>query len=46
MCGLSKSYYSGFDGDRMWAALSIMATNMKKLLRDIDKNPELLLKFE
>ena len=46
MYGLSKSYYSGFDGDRMWAALAIMATNMRKLLRDIDRNPKLMLKFE
>ena len=29
MYGLSKSYYSGFDGDRIWAALAIMATNMR-----------------
>jgi transposase, IS5 family len=45
MYGLSKSYYSGFDGDRMWAALAIMATNMRKLLRDIDGNPKLMHKF-
>ncbi len=46
MYGLLKSYYSVFDGDRMWAALAIMATNMRRLLRDIDRNPKLMLKFE
>ncbi len=45
MYGLNKSYYKGFNGDRMWAALSIMATNIKKLLRDIDKNPKLMHRF-
>ena len=43
--GLLKSCYSGFDGDRMWAALAIMATNMRKLLRDIDGNLKLMLQF-
>ena len=36
-CGLNKSYYKGFEGDRMWAALGIMALNIRKLLRDILK---------
>jgi len=45
MCGLSKSYYKGFEGDRIWAALSIMALNMRKLIRDISKSPELILRF-
>jgi len=44
-CGLNKSYYKGYNGDRMWAALSIMALNIRKLLRDIVKIPELILKF-
>jgi|AntAceMinimDraft_16_1070373.scaffolds.fasta_scaffold39918_1 transposase len=45
MCGLNKSYYKGFDGDRMWATLGVMALNMRKLIRDISKNPELILRF-
>ena len=45
MYGLNKSYYNGYDGDKMWTCLSIMALNMKKLLRDIAKNPELILRF-
>ena len=45
MCGLNKSYYKGFDGDRMWAALGVMALNMRKLIRDINKSPELMLRF-
>jgi len=45
MYGLNKSYYKGYDGDKMWAALSVMALNMRKLIRDITKNPELMLRF-
>src|SRR5680860_514913 len=45
MYGLSKSYYKGYDGDKMWAALGVMALNIRKLLRDIAKNPELILRF-
>ena len=45
MCGLNKSYYKGFDGDRMWAALGVMALNVRKLIRDINKSPELMLRF-
>jgi len=43
--GLDKSYYKGFEGDRIWASLSVMALNMRKLIRDIDKSPELMLRF-
>jgi len=45
MYGLNKSYYKGYDGDKMWAALGVMALNIRKLLRDINKNPELILRF-
>jgi len=45
MCGLNKSYYKGFEGDKMWASLSIMALNIRKLLRDIAKSPDMILKF-
>jgi hypothetical protein len=44
-CGLNKSYYKGYNGDRMWLALSIVALNIRKLLRDIVKSPELILRF-
>ena len=45
MYGLNKSYYKGFEGDRMWAALGIRALNIRKLLRDIAKSPDLILRF-
>ena len=45
MYGLNKSYYKGYDGDKMWAALGVMALNIRKLIRDITKNPELILRF-
>jgi IS5 family transposase len=45
MYGLNKSYYKGYQGDKMWAALGIMALNIRKLLRDIAKSPELILRF-
>ena len=45
MYGLNKSYYKGYQGDKMWAALGVMALNIRKLLRDITKNPELILRF-
>ena len=45
MYGLNKSYYKGYEGDKIWASLGIMALNMRKLLRDIAKNPELILRF-
>jgi len=45
MYGLNKSYYKGYDGDKMWAALGVMALNIRKLLRDIEKSPELILRF-
>jgi len=45
MYGLNKSYYKGYDGDKMWAALGVMALNIRKLIRDINKNPELILRF-
>ena len=45
MYGLNKSYYKGFSGDKMWASLSIMALNIRKLLRDITKSPDLIYRF-
>ena len=45
MCGLDKSYYRGYEGDRIWASLSVMALNIRKLIRDINKSPELILRF-
>lgn len=37
MCGWDKSLYQGFEGDKIWATLSVMALNIRKLLRDINK---------
>ncbi len=45
MCGLDKSLYNGFTGDRVWAALSVMALNIRKLLRDMEVSPELIYRF-
>ena len=45
MYGLNKSYYKGYEGDKMWAALGIMALNIRKLLRDISKSPDMILRF-
>jgi len=45
MCGLDKSLYNGFTGDRIWAALSVMALNIRKLLRDMERSPELIYRF-
>ena len=45
MTGLSKSYYKGFAGDRMWAGLSVLALNLRQLLKDINKKPELIYEF-
>jgi hypothetical protein len=45
MCGLGKSLYKGFDGDRIWAVFSIMALNIRKLIRDLEKIPDLMKIF-
>ncbi|MBC7333969.1 MAG: transposase [Actinobacteria bacterium] len=45
MVGLSKSYYKGFSGDRIWASLSILALNLRQLLKDFAKKPDLIYKF-
>jgi IS5 family transposase len=45
MYGLDKSLYKGFEGDKIWASMSLMALNMKKVLRDINEMPSLLKKF-
>jgi len=45
MCGLDKSLYKGFEGDEMWAAFSIMAMNMRQLLRNVNQRPRLIRKF-
>jgi len=43
--GLGKSYYKGFTGDRMWTSLSVLALNLRQLLKDMARKPELLYKF-
>jgi len=45
MCGLDKSLYKGFEGDEMWAAFSILAMNMRQLLRNVNQRPRLIRKF-
>jgi IS5 family transposase len=45
MCGLDKSLYKGYKGDEMWAALSIMAMNIRQLLRSLDRKPRLIRRF-
>jgi len=45
MCGLDRSLYDGFEGDKIWATLSVMALNIRKLLRDMARSPELIYKF-
>jgi IS5 family transposase len=44
-CGLGKSYYKGFSGDRIWAGLSILALNLRQLLKDLARSPGLIYKF-
>ena len=45
MTGMGKSYYMGFTGDRMWTSLSVLALNLRQLLKDINKKPELIYRF-
>lgn len=45
MTGLAKSYYKGFTGDKMWASLSVLALNLRQLLKDLTRKPELIYKF-
>lgn len=42
MTGMGKSYYSGFSGDRIWAGLSVLALNLRQLLKDMNRNPEII----
>jgi IS5 family transposase len=39
MVGLDKSYYRGFEGDGIWAAFTVMALNIRKVLMDTRKKP-------
>lgn len=43
--GLDKSYYRGFEGDHIWAGLSVLALNLRQLLKDVNKKPELIYRF-
>lgn len=43
--GMNKSYYKGFDGDKITAVLAIWALNTRQLLRDINKKPNLMKKL-
>ena len=45
MTGLNKSNYKGFDGDQITAILSIWALNVRQLLRDIERKPNLAKKL-
>jgi hypothetical protein len=44
--GLAKSYYHGYDGDKICASLGIFALNARKLIRDMREHPKLILKFQ
>ena len=44
-CGLGKSYYKGFSGDRIWAGLSILALNLRQLLKDLARSQGIMYKF-
>ena len=43
--GMNKSYYKGFEGDKITATLSIWALNARQLLRDINERPNLMKKL-
>ena len=45
VCGLAKSYYKGFSGDRVWTSLSVLVVNLRQLLKDMAKKPRLIYKF-
>jgi len=45
MTSMGKSYYSRFSGDRIWAGLSVLALNLRQLLKDMDRNPKLICQF-
>lgn len=45
MTGLGKSYYKGFSGDRMWTGLSVLALNLRQLLKDMARQPQLIYRF-
>ena len=45
MTGLAKSYYKGFTGDRMWTGLSVLALNLRQLLKDMARQPQLIYRF-
>jgi transposase, IS5 family len=45
MCGLNKSLYRGFEGDKIWTSMSIFALNIRKAMRDISKKPALINRF-
>jgi len=45
MTGMGKSYYSRFSGDRIWAGLSVLALNLRQLLKDMNRKPELIYQF-
>jgi IS5 family transposase len=44
-CGLNKSLYKGFEGDKIWTTLSIFVLNIRKLIREISLKPKLIRKF-
>jgi hypothetical protein len=45
MTGLAKSYYRGFTGDKMWTSLSVLALNLRQLLKDLARKPQLIYRF-
>ena len=45
MTGMGKSYYQGFEGDRIWAGLSVLTLNLRQLLKDMDRKPDIIYEF-
>jgi len=45
LTGLGKSYYKGFAGDKICTSLSVLALNLRQLLKDLAGKPQLIYRF-
>ena len=45
LTGLGKSYYKGFARDKICTSLSVLALNLRQLLKDLARKPELIYRF-
>ena len=45
MVGLGKSYYKGLEGDEIWTSLAVPTLNMRQMLRDMKREPEIAERF-